>query len=89
MQQVYLSRRNLQTLLNKLDRCKRDGLGASQCTIVKRDTAHPQYPCSDEILVTALEDEDYYTDRPAGRMHPEDEPCVNPSRTTSIAKESA
>lgn len=72
MQQVYLSRRNLQVLLNKLDRNKRDP-GASACTIVKNDTTHAKYPCSDETYITALEDEEYY-DRPAGKMWPEDEP---------------
>ena len=71
MQQVYLTRRNLLTLLSKLDRVKAGE--ASMCTILKQDTAHPKYPCSDDVHVTAVEDADYYIDRPAGRMHPLDE----------------
>jgi hypothetical protein len=62
MQRLYLTRRNLQTLINKLDRCKRDGADASACTLVKVDRTHPKYPCSDVIFVQALEDEEYYTD---------------------------
>lgn len=71
MQRVFLSRRNLLTLLSKLDRTEAGDY--SNCTIIKSDTVHPQYPSSDVIQVTALEDKDYYTDRPAGIMHPADE----------------
>lgn len=73
MQKLYLSRRNLQTLLNKLDRNKRDG-EVSACTLVKFDITHPKYPCSDVISVTALEDEKYYTGRRAGEVFPLDVP---------------
>jgi hypothetical protein len=73
MQRLYLSRRNLQSLLNKLDRCRRDGKGVSFCTIVKYDTTHSKYPASAITMVTAVEDEDYY-DRPAGAVLPEDSP---------------
>ena len=70
---VYLSRRNLQTLLNKLDRVK--GGGISLRTIIKYDSVHPVYPQSHaSIQVTAIEDADYYTDRNAGIMHPKDAP---------------
>ena len=73
MEQVYLSRRNLLTLLNKLDR-KKEG-GETKCTLSKNDTRHPVYPQSmDHILITAVEDEDYYIDRPAGPVHPLDNP---------------
>jgi len=71
---LYLTRRNLQTLLNKLDRARRDGPDASTCTIIKMDTKHPVWPCSDVVSVTALEDADYYTDREAGAVLKEDEP---------------
>ena len=74
MQRVYLTRRNLLTLLAKLDRVKHGG--ASELTIIKQDTIHPKYPCSDVIAVTAVEDAEYYTDRRPGRMLPEDEPNV-------------
>lgn len=70
MKQVYLTRSNLLALISKLDR-KLAGQETAR-TLVKRDTVHPKYPCSDEISVTALEDEEYYTDRPAGEIHPAD-----------------
>ena len=64
--QVCLTRRNLKALLTKLDR------EGSHCTIVKNDTVHSKYPVrgADHILVTAVEDEEYY-DRPAGVMYEE------------------
>jgi hypothetical protein len=72
-EQVFLSRRNLLSLLAKLDRQARGGDTA--CTVVKYDTTHPKYPQTmDEIWVTAVEDSDYYFDRPAGEMHPLDDP---------------
>lgn len=72
MQTVYLSRRNLLTLLSKLDRAERGDQTA--CTLVKQDTVHPKYPCTDVIVVTAVEDSDYYEYRSAGEVHPADEP---------------
>jgi hypothetical protein len=72
MQQVYLTRRNLQTLLNKLDRTAKGDL--SHCSIVKYDRVHPEYPCSDIIRVTAVEDEVYYVDREPGKMLEKDVP---------------
>lgn len=72
MDQVYLSRRNLLSLLSKLDR-KRAG-EASACTIIKNDAAHEKYPQSmEQIAVTALEDEEYY-DRPTGPVYAKDDP---------------
>jgi hypothetical protein len=71
MSQIYLSRRNLLTLLSKLNR-KAAGEDTA-CTLVKNDNAHPKYPQSmSSIRVTAVEDADYYTDRPAGTVHPSD-----------------
>lgn len=73
--QVYLTRRNLLTLLAKLDRNVREGEKVSQCTICKRDTQHKTYPQSHAaIYVTALEDEEYY-DRAPGVVHREDVPA--------------
>ncbi len=72
MQTVYLTRRNLRTLLAKLDR-NAEHADSSACTIIKQDTVHPTYPCSDVIQVIALEDAEYYTDREPGRMHPAEE----------------
>lgn len=63
--QVFLTRRNLEALLKKLDR------EGSQCTIIKGDTVHPTHPITgvDEVWVTAVEDDTYYTDRKAGVMY--------------------
>jgi len=58
---VFLSRRNLETLLNKLNR------PGSARTIIKRDSLHAEYPQShDVIYVTAVEDFNYYADRMPG-----------------------
>jgi hypothetical protein len=75
MQTVYLSRRNLLSLLSKLDRNKAVA-NSSFCSLVKRDTTHPVYPSTDVIQVTAVEDADYYMERQAGAVHPADEPEV-------------
>lgn len=72
MEQVYLSRRNLLTLLSKLDR--RAAGEKTHCTIIKSDTEHPVYPSSDVITVTAVEDSEYYTDRLPGEVLPADTP---------------
>lgn len=66
MQRVYLTRRNLLTLLSKLDRQAAGEVTAS--TIVKQDTQHPQYPCTDVIAVTAIQDSAYYIDRKPGEI---------------------
>jgi len=70
MQQVYLTRRNLLTLLSKLDRAAAGDYTAR--TLIKQDRVHPKYPCSDVIAVTAVEDADYYVDRAPGEVHPAD-----------------
>lgn len=71
-EQIYLSRKNLETLLSKLDRKKKGE--STFCTIIKNDTVHPKYPQSrPEIVITAVEDEEYYCDREAGPVHPSDE----------------
>jgi len=76
MEQIYLSRRNLLTLLSKLDR-KKAGEDTER-TILKRDYLHPKYPQTMDICrVTALEDEEYYTDRSLGQMHEADEEAVS------------
>jgi hypothetical protein len=86
MQRVYLTRRNLLTLLSKLDRNRElpsdpavrapaEARGAaSRCALIKQDTTHHKYPYSDVIEVTAVEDADYYTDREPGPVVKEDEP---------------
>lgn len=73
MTQLYLTRRNLLSLLSKLDR-KTNG-GETKCTLIKNDTKHSKYPNSESnIIVTAVEDSDYYTEREAGDVHPDDVP---------------
>ena len=70
MEKVYLSRRNLFTLISKLDRKKAGD--KTFCTIIKSDNQHPKYPQSmDNIAVIAIEDEEYY-DRIPGEMHEKD-----------------
>ena len=76
MEQVFLSRRNLLTLLSKLDRSKRGEV--TDCTIIKKDASHKKYPqTAPYIMVMAVEDEDYYTDRDPGSVHPKDDPKIN------------
>lgn len=73
-EKIFLSRRNLLSLLNKLDRNLKDP-GASQCTLLKCDNQHKVYPQTmPEILVTAVEDDQYYIDREAGFVLPIDDP---------------
>jgi hypothetical protein len=75
-QRIYLTRRNLLTLLSKLDRAKKGEY--TFCSIIKRDTVHPTFPCSDVTLVTAIEDEAYYIDREPGEVIQKDDPkCLN------------
>lgn len=65
---VYLTRRNLLTLLNKLD-ANKETPGVSRATLVKRDTRHPKYPQTHEqVVVRAVEDEEYYVDRIPGEV---------------------
>lgn len=73
--QIYLSRRNLEALLSKLDRNRDLGAGSSAATIIKCDNQHPVYPQTmPEIYVTAVEDSEYYSHRAPGAVHPLDDP---------------
>lgn len=71
MQRLFLTRRNLLTLLSKLDRATAGEI--THVSIIKQDTVHPKFPCSEPTLVTAVEDADYYIDRMPGQMHPAEE----------------
>ena len=74
VEHVFLSRRNLLTLLSKLDR-KAAGDTSTLCTIIKKDDRHEKYPQScPMIVVTAIDDEEYYATRGAGEVHPLDNP---------------
>lgn len=73
MNQIFLSRRNLLTLLSKLDRQAEGDLTA--CTLIKSDAGNSRFPQTvSPIAVTAVEDEVYYFDREAGGVHPADTP---------------
>ena len=70
--QIYLSKRNLLALLSKLDRLENGDETA--CAIVKY--ANPSDPyCNtiDQVVVTAVADEEFYANREPGVMHPLDE----------------
>lgn len=66
--QVTLSRRNLLTLLSKLDRV-RDG-GMSMCTLIK----HGQLGGCGDVVVSAEEDAVTYRNRAPGYVMPWDNP---------------
>jgi len=70
---IHLSRRNLQTLLNKLDRNANAGYSVSECTLIKQEEAG-LYPTDHRTIVVAVEDDEYYFAREAGPVHPLDEP---------------
>jgi len=74
--QVFLSRRNLEVLLSKLDR-KVAG-EETACTIVKyqNEADKPYMLTLKSLQITAVEDEEFYRNRSAGAMHPADEPAV-------------
>ena len=78
MEYIHLTRRNLQSLINKLDRNRKaeeKGLNPpSACTLIKYDWLHPVYPNTCQVTIEAIEDEDYYADRAPGEVHEEDEP---------------
>lgn len=74
---VYLSRRNLLTLLSKLDRAAAGEVTA--CTLIKNDNTHEKYPQTmSRIEVVAVEDDEYYTTRHPGAVHPSDRPDDRP-----------
>ena len=73
MEHIFLTRRNLQTLLNKLNAVARGE--QSDCTLIKQDNTHSKYPQTmRQCVVTAVEDADYYTDRIPGPVLDRDKP---------------
>ena len=70
--QIYLSKRNLLALLSKLDR--QAAGDATACAIVKYSNPTDPY-CNtiDQVVVTAVADEEFYANRAPGVMHPLDE----------------
>ena len=70
--QIYLSRRNLLALLSKLDRLETGDETA--CAIIKSaNLADPYCNTIDQVVVTAVADEEFYANRQPGVMHPLDE----------------
>jgi len=69
---IYLSKRNLLTLLSKLERLEHGDETA--CAIVKYSNPTDLY-CNtiDQVIVVAIPDEMFYTNREPGIMHPLDE----------------
>jgi hypothetical protein len=73
MNKVYLSRRNLLSLLSKLDR-KANG-EETACTLIKCDCDHAKFPQTmKQVSIVAVEDKDYYVDRLPGEVLPADNP---------------
>lgn len=67
MIQLTLSRRNLETLLNKLDRARDTPDNPSVCTlIVSTEPLHGSMQAYLEIMVTAVEDAVKYANRTPG-----------------------
>lgn len=73
-QRVFLSRRNLEVLLSKLNRVKAGD--SSSCTIIKHknEIDAPYMTTLVSVEIVAVEDEVYYRNRPAGMMLAVDEP---------------
>ena len=69
---LYLSRRNLLSLLSKLDR--QEAGDETACAIIKySNPADPYCNTIDQVVVTAVADEEFYANRQPGVMHPLDE----------------
>ena len=69
---LYLSRRNLLTLLSKLDR--QAAGDATACAIIKySNPTDPYCNTMDQVTVIAVPDDRFYTNRLPGAMHPLDE----------------
>lgn len=68
---IYLSERNLRTLLSKIERAKAGDTTA--CTLIKYANANdPFCQTIDQISVIAVPDDQYYASRSPGDVHPLD-----------------
>lgn len=70
---LYLSRRNLLTLLSKLDRAEKGE--ETECTLIKHKGTTPEYQQTmDAIAIIAVDDDAYYgaQNRQPGDVHPAD-----------------
>lgn len=70
---IYLSKRNLLTLLSKLERLEAGQ--ETKCAIIKyANPLDPYCNTMEEVMVVAIPDEKFYTKRSAGAVHPLDTP---------------
>ena len=73
---LYLSKRNLLTLLSKLERFEAGE--ETKCAIIKNSVLLDPYCLQlngeESIMVIAIPDDKYYTHRDPGEMHPKDTP---------------
>lgn len=72
---LFLSKRNLLTLLSKLERAERGE--STACALIKSKGPSPDFQQTmDEIMVVAVLDDEYYSaqGRVAGEVHPADTP---------------
>lgn len=74
MERIFLSRRNLLSLLSKLDR-KAKGEHTSCEIIKKQDTENVYTQTMAECAVVAVPDEEFYAAREPGTVHPSDDPA--------------
>ena len=73
MEKIYLSRRNIEALLSKLNR-RRKG-ESTECTIIKYDNKHPKYRQTiDSVMIIAIENDECYGDRQPGDVYELDLP---------------
>lgn len=83
MEKIYLSKRNLLTLLSKLERF--DDGDATKCAIVKyANHLDPYSNTMDEVMVVAIPDEKFYTNRTPGQVHEKDDPSPDLPREPSV-----
>lgn len=75
---LYLSERNLRVLLSKLERFKKGE--STKCAIIKHKNILDPYcmriGSEDSVMVVAIPDEKYYTNREPGKMLAIDTPKV-------------
>ena len=70
---IYLSKRNLLTLLSKLERFEQGQ--ETFCSIKKySNPLDPYCNTMDEVVIVAIPDEKFYTKRTFGEVHPDDDP---------------
>lgn len=69
---IYLSKRNLLTLLSKLERLEAGD--DTKCAIIKyQNPLDPYCNTIDQVAIIAIPDEAFYVNRNPGPMHPKDE----------------